>query len=107
MALLFNACITSSNNSLNVSNFTSASISITCLLSLLSRSNALIVVHNLLYKAEKPSVYLFVCLSVCTFWHADNSTMSVWIEMRLARNESCVFEDHKVYFYKPIIPTVQ
>ena len=26
--------------------------------------------------------------------------------MGLARNESCVFEDHKVYFYKPIVPTV-
>ena len=57
---------------------------------------------SLLYKAEKPSV----CLSVCTFWHADISAVSTRIETGLARNESCVFEDHKVYFYKSIIPTV-
>ena len=30
--------------------------------------------------------------------HADNSAVSAWIETGLARNESCVFEDHKVYF---------
>ena len=48
----------------------------------------------LLHKAEKP----FVCLSVCNFWHADNSAVSARIEMGLARNESCVFEDHEVYF---------
>ena len=54
---------------------------------------------SLLYKAEKPSV----CLH---FWHADNSAVSARIETGLARNESCVFEDHKVYFYKPIVPTV-
>ena len=58
---------------------------------------------SLLYKAEKPSV----CLSVCTFWHADISAVSARIEKTgLARNESCVFEDHKVYFYKSIVPTV-
>ena len=61
---------------------------------------------NLLYKAEKPSVCLSVRPSVCTFWHADNSAVSAWIETGLARNESCIFEDHKVYFYKPIVPTV-
>ena len=59
-------------------------------------------IANLLYKAQKPSV----CLSICTSWHADNSVMSAWIKTRRARNESCVFEDHKVYFYKPILPTV-
>ena len=46
------------------------------------------------YKAEKPSV----CLSVCTFWHADISAVSARIDTGLARNESCVFEDHKLYF---------
>ena len=54
---------------------------------------------SLLYKAEK----LSVCLH---FWHADNSPVSARIEMGLARNESCVFEDHKVYFYKPMVPIV-
>ena len=58
---------------------------------------------NLLYKAEKPSVRLSVRLH---FWHADNSAVSARIGTRLARNESCVFEDHKVYFYKPIVPTI-
>ena len=52
----------------------------------------------LLYKAEKPSVCLSVRPSVCTFWHADNSAVSARIETGLARNESCVFEDHEVYF---------
>ena len=61
---------------------------------------------SLLYKAEKPSVYLSVRPSVCTFWHADISAVSARIETGLARNESCVFEDHKVYFYKSIVPTV-
>ena len=49
---------------------------------------------------------LSVCLSVCTFRHADNSAVSAQIETGLARNESCVFEDRKVYFYKPMAPTV-
>ena len=53
------------------------------------------MVNLLLYKAEKPSV--------CTFLHADISIASAWIETGLVRNESCVFEDHKVYFYKPIV----
>ena len=57
---------------------------------------------SLLYKAEKPSV----CPSVCTFWHADISAVSAWIETGLARNEGCVFEDHKVYFYKTVVPTI-
>ena len=57
----------------------------------------------LLYKAEKPSV----CLSVhLHFWHADNSAASAWIETGFARNERCVFEDNRVYFYKPTWPTV-
>ena len=41
---------------------------------------------------------LCACLSVCTFWHADNSAVSAWIETGLAQNESCVFEDLKVCF---------
>ena len=49
---------------------------------------------SLLYKAEKPSV----CLSVRPDRHADISAVSARIETRLAPNESCVFEDHKVYF---------
>ena len=32
--------------------------------------------------------------------------MSARIETGLARNESCVLEDHKVYFYKTVVPTV-
>ena len=55
-----------------------------------------------IYKSEKPSV----CLSFCTFWHADSSAVLARIEMGLARNESCVFEDCKAYFYKPVVPTV-
>ena len=49
---------------------------------------------SLLYKAEKPSVRPSVCLH---FWHAYSSVVSARIETGLARNESCVFEDHKVY----------
>ena len=45
----------------------------------------------LLYKAKMLSVYL------CTFWHADNLAVSIWIETRLSRNESCVFEDHSSF----------
>ena len=55
----------------------------------------------LLYKAKKPSV----CLSV-RLRHADISAVSARIETGLTQNESCVFEDHKVYFYKSIVPTV-
>ena len=37
-------------------------------------------------------------LSVCLhFWYTDISAVSTRIETGLARNESCVFEDHKVY----------
>ena len=62
---------------------------------------------NLLYKAEKLSVCLSVCLSVrLHFWHADNSTVCALMEMGLARNVSCVFEQHKVYFYKSTEPTI-
>ena len=43
---------------------------------------------DLLYKAEKPSVRLR---------HADNSAVSAPIEMGLAQNECCVFEEDRVY----------
>ena len=54
---------------------------------------------------------LFVCLSVCLsvrlhFWRNDNSAVCALIKARLAQNESCVFEEHNVYFYKPTEPTV-
>ena len=45
---------------------------------------------NLLYKAEKPSVCLSVCLH---FWHAHNSAVFALIETGLAQNESCVIEE--------------
>ena len=51
----------------------------------------------LLYKAEKPSVRPSVCLSDR---HADFSVVYASIETRLARNESWIFWDHEVYFYK-------
>ena len=57
-----------------------------------------VLAKQVTYEAEKPPV----CLSVCTFWHADNSAVSVQIETGLDRNERCVFEDYKVYFYKSI-----
>ena len=47
------------------------------------------------------SMYIYKAV----FWHADISAVSARIEMGLAWNEICVFEDH-VYFYKPIVPTV-
>ena len=64
--------------------------------------------YFLLYKAEKPSVCLsaFLARWCLHFWHADNSAVSARIETGLAQNESCVFEDPKVYFYKPIVRTV-
>ena len=37
-------------------------------------------------------IYLSVRLY---FWHADNSAVSASIEIALAQNESCVFEDHR------------
>ena len=47
------------------------------------------------------SVCRSVCRSVCLSpHHADNSTMSASIEMGLAQNESQVFWNLKVYFYK-------
>ena len=53
---------------------------------------------SLLCKAEKLSVSLFVCPSVCTFRHTDNSVPSVLIEIGLAQNESCVIGDHNTEF---------
>ena len=58
---------------------------------------------SLLYKAEKPSVRLSVCLH---FWHAHNSAVFASIETGLARNESCVIEEDYVYFNKPTEPNV-
>ena len=61
------------------------------------------MVGYLLYKAEK----LSACLSVhLHFRHADNSAVCALIEIGLTRNESCVFEEHKVYFHKSTKPTV-
>ena len=51
----------------------------------------------LLYKAEK--------LSVCTFWRGDNSVVAALIEMGLAQNESCVFEDHRVAIFLEVYRT--
>ena len=55
---------------------------------------------NQLYKSKKSSVRL------SAFWHADNSAVCALIKTGLAQNESCVFEEHKVYFYKPTELTV-
>ena len=52
---------------------------------------------SLLYKAEKPSMH---------FWHADNSAVFASIETGLARNESSVFKQYKIYFYKLTEPTI-
>ena len=52
-----------------------------------------------IYKAEKLSVYLH-------FWHTYNLVVSASIGMGFAQNKSCVFEENKVYFYKPTEPTV-
>ena len=65
--------------------------------------------HNLstIFYYIKLKSHLSVRPSVCLhFWHADNSAVSARIETGLAQYESCVFGDHKVYFYKPIVPTV-
>ena len=51
---------------------------------------------NLIYKAEK----LSVCLSVFWYWVNNNSVMAAWIIVKLARCDSCVFWDHKIYFFK-------
>ena len=57
----------------------------------------------ILYKAEKPSV----CMSIrLHFWHADNSAVFASAKTELARNESCVFKEYKVCFYKPIELTI-
>ena len=49
-----------------------------------------------------PKFSLKTCLSVPLFWHADNSAMSAFasIESGLARNESCIFGEDRVYFLK-------
>ena len=53
-------------------------------------------VHLLVYYIKLKS-RLSVCLSV-RLRHADISAVSARIETGFTRNESCVFEDHKVYF---------
>ena len=63
-------------------------------------ANGRLLFQALPYKAKKP----FVCLSA--FWHADNSAVSASMETGLAQCESCAFDDHRVYFYKPKEPTV-
>ena len=50
---------------------------------------------SLLYTVkQKSSLFDYI------FWYADNSAVPASIEMRLTQIESCVFWDHKVYFYK-------
>ena len=49
------------------------------------------------YKAENRQS---ACLSVCSFCDAVMSVVSASIETRVSQNESCVFEEHEVYFYK-------
>ena len=62
------------------------------------------------YKLMSCTTFIIYCINwkaVCLhFWHADNSAVFASIETGLARNESCVFKEHKVYFYKPTEPTV-
>ena len=72
------------------------------------RANSLMLCGSIVVQIYyiKLNSCLSVCLSVCTFWYADISAVSARIETGLARNKSCVFEDHKVYFHKPIVPTV-
>ena len=57
------------------------------------------VLFLLIYKAEKLSVCLSVCLSG-TFWHADISVVSASIETGLARNDTYVFWLQQVFSYK-------
>ena len=52
----------------------------------------------LLYKAEKPSVCLSVCLSVRICCRVDISAVAAWIDVRLARCDSYVFWHDEVYF---------
>ena len=57
----------------------------------------------ILYKDEKPSV----CLSVRPSDRpADISAVSAWIDVGLARNESCVLWNHVVCLYKSSSATV-
>ena len=54
---------------------------------------------NLIYYVKlKSHLSLYVCLSVCTFWHTDNSKVATSIEVEFAQNDSCVFEDYWIYF---------
>ena len=47
---------------------------------------------SLLYKAEKPSVRIFLAIWI--------SAVAAWIDVRLARRDSYVFWHDEVYFYK-------
>ena len=68
-----------------------------------ARQGRYILLVYLLYKDEKPSV----CLSVRPSDRpADISAVSAWIDVRLARNESCVFWNHVVCLYKSLSATV-
>ena len=71
-----------------------------------SRCSAIIAYKLWIYYVYKAksclSVHLSVCLSTCLsfrlyFWRADNSAVCAFIETILAWNESCVFEEHKVF----------
>ena len=66
------------------------------------------VVKCVIYYIELKAICSSVCLSVCpsAFWHVDNSAVCALIEMGLALNESCVFEEQKVYFCKPTKSTI-
>ena len=50
---------------------------------------------------------LSVCPSICIFGTQTTQPCLHGLKQDLlAQNESYVFEDHKVYFYKTVVPTV-
>ena len=53
--------------------------------------------YLLLYKVEKPSVYL----SICTLWHADNSAVAVLIENELLEIKAVSLKITKCNFRSP------
>ena len=69
-----------------------------CVLFCISIEHAIIFIATYpLYQDEKPSVHL----SVHSFRYAGNLALYALIEMGHAQNDSCLFEEHKVHFYKP------